>query len=177
MYCVPSLRWQAPSGRNKPDFKYRPVPEHHCSGEQRRMKAIIQPGRAAGTVQAPPSKSIDHRMLICSGLTGGLSNLSGVSGSRDIVATMGALSALGAEIKRSSSGSIQVRGTGAPGVFSAGCSDSSEKKRDSSLDRLRGVRKYSQVLDSRFPAFRRRNFQVRTQADGKRHFCLRKNPA
>ena len=81
------------------------------------MKAIIQPGQAAGTVQAPPSKSIDHRMLICSGLTGGLSNLSGVSGSRDIVATMGALSALGAEIKRSSSGSIQVRGTGAPGVF------------------------------------------------------------
>lgn len=67
-------------------------------------------------------------MLICSGLTGGLSNLSGVSGSRDIVATMGALSALGAEIKRSSSGSIQVRGTGAPGVFSAGCSDSSAKK-------------------------------------------------
>ena len=67
-------------------------------------------------------------MLICSGLTGGLSNLSGVSGSRDIVATMGALSALGAEIKRSSSGSIQVRGTGAPGVFSAGCSDLFEKK-------------------------------------------------
>ena len=92
------------------------------------MKAIIEPGRAAGTVQAPPSKSINHRMLICSGLTGGLNNLSGVSGSRDIVATMGALSALGAEIKRSSSGSIQVRGTGAPGVFSTGCNDSSAKK-------------------------------------------------
>ena len=32
------------------------------------MRAVIAPGTARGTVAAPPSKSMAHRLLICAGL-------------------------------------------------------------------------------------------------------------
>lgn len=59
------------------------------------MTAIFRPGRARGTVAAPPSKSMAHRYLICAGLSAG-STVHGVAFSEDIRATLDGLTALGA---------------------------------------------------------------------------------
>ena len=60
------------------------------------MLATIQPGRASGTVAAPPSKSMAHRLLICAGLSAGTSRIRGIEPNEDILATMDCLRALGA---------------------------------------------------------------------------------
>ena len=59
------------------------------------MIATIAPGRATGTVAAPASKSMAHRLLICAGLCGGKSQISGVDMNEDVLATMDCLRALG----------------------------------------------------------------------------------
>lgn len=63
------------------------------------MKVKITPGRAAGTVIAPPSKSMAHRMLMGAGLAEGISVIERIELSEDIKATLGILEALGAEYK------------------------------------------------------------------------------
>lgn len=60
------------------------------------MKAIINKSKARGTVVAPPSKSMAHRMLICSGLSEGKSIVHGIAPSEDVLATLDCLEALGA---------------------------------------------------------------------------------
>lgn len=60
------------------------------------MKVSIRPGKAIGTVPAPPSKSMAHRLLICAGLSGGVSHIRGVDFNEDILATIDCLQALGA---------------------------------------------------------------------------------
>ena len=60
------------------------------------MRALIRPGTARGTVAAPPSKSIAHRLLICAALATGESRIHGVDQSQDILATADCLAALGA---------------------------------------------------------------------------------
>ena len=62
------------------------------------MKIEIKKGKANGTVQAPPSKSIAHRMLICAGLSAGESVIYNIAPSGDILATIDCLKALGADI-------------------------------------------------------------------------------
>ena len=62
------------------------------------MNVLIQPGTARGTVAAPPSKSMAHRLLICAALSEGESTVYGVDRSEDILATSDCLSALGASI-------------------------------------------------------------------------------
>ncbi len=61
------------------------------------MKATIIPGKAEGTVLAPPSKSMAHRMLIGAGLSEGTSVIQNIDLSEDIKATLGILEALGSE--------------------------------------------------------------------------------
>jgi len=61
------------------------------------MKVTIQPGRAVGTVAAPPSKSMAHRLLICAALSKGISHIKGIFLNEDIRATLDCLRALGAE--------------------------------------------------------------------------------
>ena len=61
------------------------------------MRVTIQPGRAVGTVAAPPSKSMAHRLLICAALSEGVSHIRGISINEDICATLDCLGALGAE--------------------------------------------------------------------------------
>lgn len=61
------------------------------------MRVTIQPGRAVGTVAAPPSKSMAHRLLICAALSEGVSHIRGISINEDICATLDCLRALGAE--------------------------------------------------------------------------------
>ncbi len=62
------------------------------------MTVHIGKGVAVGTVAAPPSKSMAHRMLICAGLAAGESKISGISDSEDIAATIDCLRALGVDI-------------------------------------------------------------------------------
>lgn len=72
----------------------------------------VWPGQLSGTVQAPPSKSVAHRMLICASLAAGQSTIHGISGSKDMEATMGAMSAMGATLVPDShvTGTIRVTG-------------------------------------------------------------------
>lgn len=62
-----------------------------------KKKAIIMPGTASGSVLAPPSKSMAHRMLMGAGLAEGTSVIGNVDLSEDIKATLGILEALGCE--------------------------------------------------------------------------------
>ena len=61
------------------------------------MDIKITPARLKGKVEIPASKSIAHRMLICASLAGN-SEISGINFSKDIDATIQAMSALGSMI-------------------------------------------------------------------------------
>ncbi len=63
------------------------------------MKANLKPSKLKGSINAPPSKSMAHRYLICAALSKGKSLISGVDFSEDILATVDCLKALGAEIQ------------------------------------------------------------------------------
>ena len=63
------------------------------------MNIRIFPSVAKGSVSAPPSKSMAHRLLICAALAKGESRIAGVSMCEDVSATLDCLSALGAEYK------------------------------------------------------------------------------
>ena len=75
------------------------------------MKVTIRSSEIKGTVQAPPSKSWAHRLLICAGLAEGTSVISGLAYSEDILATCDCLEALGANVSRGD-GRVTVTGTG-----------------------------------------------------------------
>lgn len=62
------------------------------------MRVEIQSGKALGTIQAPPSKSMAHRYLIAAALAEGKSLITGVEYSQDILATIDCLRALGVKI-------------------------------------------------------------------------------
>ena len=62
------------------------------------MIAAFKPCTLAGTIDAPPSKSMAHRYLIAAALSKESCTLSGVDYSEDILATIDCLRALGAEI-------------------------------------------------------------------------------
>ena len=63
------------------------------------MKVTITPSRANGSVFAPPSKSMAHRMLMGAGLSEGTSVVENIDLSEDIKATLDILKALGAQYK------------------------------------------------------------------------------
>ena len=48
------------------------------------MRVTITPSKAKGTVKAPPSKSIAHRMLIAGALSDGVSIIHGIDLSQDV---------------------------------------------------------------------------------------------
>ena len=64
------------------------------------MIVKIHPARCCGTVRVPPSKSMAHRALLCAAFADGVSELSGITGSEDMEATLGALEALGCKVER-----------------------------------------------------------------------------
>ncbi|MGB4610572.1 MAG: 3-phosphoshikimate 1-carboxyvinyltransferase [Saccharofermentanales bacterium] len=74
------------------------------------MKVKIKPSSAKGSVKAPPSKSMAHRLLICAGLAEGQSQINNVVLSEDISATLDCLQALGAKWKFSDQ-NILISGT------------------------------------------------------------------
>lgn len=59
------------------------------------MIVTISPSKAYGRMEAPPSKSMAHRLLICAGCAQGTSVISNVDLSGDIAATLDCLRALG----------------------------------------------------------------------------------
>lgn len=74
------------------------------------MRVKIAPSRLCGTVIAPPSKSMAHRLLICAGLSRGESVVRHLAFSKDVGATVACLTALGADI-RLDGDTAYVRGT------------------------------------------------------------------
>lgn len=64
------------------------------------MRAVFKPSRAKGTVAAPPSKSMGHRLLLCAGLSGGPCTVTGISESQDMLATLDCLAAMGVAYTR-----------------------------------------------------------------------------
>lgn len=63
------------------------------------MKVEIKPSKLSGTVLAPPSKSMAHRLLICAGLAEGESIVRHLALSEDVKATIACLTALGATVR------------------------------------------------------------------------------
>ena len=62
------------------------------------MNIKINPKKLSGKVTVPPSKSVAHRMIIAAALAEGKSVISNLYPSVDILATIGAMRALGADI-------------------------------------------------------------------------------
>jgi len=60
----------------------------------------LTPSNLTGTVEIPSSKSMGHRELICAALAKGQSRISNVSLSKDILATVQGLKALGAHLRQ-----------------------------------------------------------------------------
>ena len=63
------------------------------------MNIIIKPSVASGEINAPPSKSCAHRLLICSALAKGKSVIDNIGTNDDIIATISCLKELGAKIE------------------------------------------------------------------------------
>jgi len=64
------------------------------------MRVTIEPGKAKGSVQAPPSKSMAHRLLICAAMSEGDSIIKNVSFCEDVLATLDCISALGVRYEK-----------------------------------------------------------------------------
>ncbi|MBR5271987.1 MAG: 3-phosphoshikimate 1-carboxyvinyltransferase [Clostridia bacterium] len=62
------------------------------------MKVTINPSKAVGSVCAPPSKSISHRLLICAGMSDGVSIINSLAPSEDVFATIDCLRAVGVTV-------------------------------------------------------------------------------
>ena len=73
------------------------------------MRVTLEPGALRGTIAAPPSKSMAHRMLICAALAKGESLVRPIELSEDILATSDGLRALGARIEPEGDG-LRVTG-------------------------------------------------------------------
>lgn len=76
------------------------------------MKLVIQKGRPEGSVLAPPSKSVAHRLLLAAALAEGESRIHGICGSGDMQATLACLPSLGAAVVTEGTTAI-VHGCGA----------------------------------------------------------------
>lgn len=64
------------------------------------MRVEIRPSTGRGTMQAPPSKSMAHRLLIGGALSAGESVIDGISHSEDMLATLDCLATLGVAATR-----------------------------------------------------------------------------
>ena len=64
------------------------------------MIVHINKGSASGSIKAPPSKSMAHRLLICAAMAEGVSTLKGISECEDVAATLDCLNALGIETEK-----------------------------------------------------------------------------
>ena len=63
------------------------------------MNITIKPSVASGEINAPPSKSCAHRLLICAALANEKSVIENIGTNDDIIATISCLKELGAKIE------------------------------------------------------------------------------
>lgn len=82
-----------------------------------KMIVTIKPSKASGNIQAPPSKSMAHRMLICAALANGTSRIRNVAYSEDILATIDCIEAMGAIVKKDND-TVTVSGIGGSKILS-----------------------------------------------------------
>ncbi len=75
------------------------------------MNVRIKPGLLKGDLVVPPSKSLSHRAIIAAGLSEGKSVISNVLFSKDILATIEAIKAIGAKVTQNEN-SVVIEGTG-----------------------------------------------------------------
>ncbi|WP_271811076.1 3-phosphoshikimate 1-carboxyvinyltransferase [Clostridium beijerinckii] len=73
----------------------------------------IYPGKLSGEVKIPPSKSMAHRAVICAALGDGISKVTNIDYSDDIIATIEAMRALGAKITKKED-YLEVYGVNSP---------------------------------------------------------------
>lgn len=74
------------------------------------QKIIISPTALEGKVTIPPSKSLGHRGIISAALSKGVSNISNVQYSKDIIATLEIMQMLGAKVEKKDD-SLVIDGT------------------------------------------------------------------
>ncbi len=77
-------------------------------------------GPLGGVIAVPGDKSISHRVLILAALAAGRSRVEGLLEAADVMATAGALRALGARVTRLGTGAWQVDGAGLGGLTAPG---------------------------------------------------------
>lgn len=70
----------------------------------------IYPRELKGEVKIPPSKSMAHRAVICAALGDGISKVSNIDLSDDIIATIDAMKSLGAVINDLGKGTLEIKG-------------------------------------------------------------------
>ena len=87
------------------------------------MRAIIEKSNLTGEVNAPPSKSYAHRLLICAALAKGRSVIRNIARSADIDATAKCVRALGARAELDGKAAI-VHGADFSGGFDFDCGES-----------------------------------------------------
>ncbi len=73
-------------------------------------------GPLRGTIHVPGDKSISHRALMLSALAVGRSRIAGLLEGEDVLATAGALRAMGAGVARTADGAWEVDGVGVGGL-------------------------------------------------------------
>ena len=88
------------------------------------MDITVFPGKLSGTIQAIPSKSQAHRLLICAAFADRPTTLLCPDTNRDIEATAGCLRGLGADIQRTNTGYTITPVAKPPETASLPCADS-----------------------------------------------------
>jgi 3-phosphoshikimate 1-carboxyvinyltransferase len=88
---------------------------HDADQPQPRTFAAAPP--LSGTVTVPGDKSISHRALMLSALAVGESRVEGLLEGEDVLATAGALRAMGADIVRDDAGVWHIHGVGVGGLL------------------------------------------------------------
>lgn len=91
------------------------------------VTATVYPGKPAGSVKIPASKSLAHRAVICAALANGTSTLSNLSLSNDILATLKGMAALGAAYTPTADNTFDITGSGLPqanGPLTVDCGES-----------------------------------------------------
>ncbi len=88
------------------------------------MDIRITPKKLRGEVSVPPSKSVSHRMIIAAALANGVSTITDLLPSEDILATIDCMRALGAEIEFTGDRAVIEGITKAPDKAELNCRES-----------------------------------------------------
>ena len=68
------------------------------------MRIRIEPSHIGGIITTPPSKSMAHRAVLCAALGDGISTVTNLAFSRDVLATLSAVRDLGCRVDRAEGG-------------------------------------------------------------------------